>query len=436
MAILMWLTCILAAIALVLWAMVIFSRATRHNGRFTYNLNHQPDDLNLAVEGEPITEAWPGDPEVWPAVTIVAPGRNEGHVLAKTLGSLCRMIYPNYRVVFVDDQSSDSTADICRDLENRFRHLVVIHNQTPPPSGWTGKVWAVHQADEWMTTPYVLFTDSDMEHHPESLKHAMRLMLHRKLDLLTLLPWMTPGGAVEQAVMLTATLAIQRLAPLPVVNRSSHPAPLTAGAYMLFRTAAYDAIGRHAGIRSQIIEDLAIGRRTRAEGFRVFTTYSPDLLSGRMYEGLRDTFHGLKKNAYTGLNCSLPWAILALSSLLTLGVLVPVYLILGVAGLLMHPSAGWFVTALIALALNLLFFTHAHRVRKEARQRPGVEFLLPVGILFSMLTLMGSMWDYYVHGGSIWAGRRYSKTRIDHTAPLVGADKNRGNPQDIASQKL
>lgn len=424
MAIIMWLTCGLAAVSLAIWSAIIFAPSTRHNSRFTYNLEHQPDDLNAAVDEEPIAEKWPGDPEAWPEVTVVAPGRNEGHVLERTLGSLCRMNYPDYRVVFVDDQSSDATADICRDLQRRFSHLIVIHNQTSPPVGWTGKVWAVHQADKLISTPYVLFTDSDMVHHPDSLTYAMRLMLHRKLDLLTLLPWMTPGGAVEQAVMLTATLAIQRLAPLPVVNRASHPMPLTAGAYMLFRTAAYDAIGRHAGIRSHIIEDLAIGRKTRAEGFRVFTVYSPDLLSGRMYEGLRDTFCGLKKNAYTGLNCSPFWAGLALLSLLLFGVLVPVYLLIGVVGLLLKPSVGWVSTAVIAAALNLLFFAHAHRVRKEARQSPGVELLLPIGVLFSMLTLMGSMWDYYVHGGSIWAGRHYSKQRIDHTAPILAADKN------------
>ncbi len=423
MPILMWLTGGLAATALVLWAVVIFSPSGRHNSRFTYNLNHEPDDLNAAVVQEPLTDRWAGDPEQWPPVTVIAPGRNEGHVLKRTLESLCQMTYPRYRVVFVDDQSTDNTADICTELQQRYKHLTVIHNQKPPPNGWTGKVWAVHQADGYITTPYVLFTDSDMVHHPESLTYAMRLMLHRKLDLLTLLPWMTPGGAIEQAVMLTATLAIQRLAPLPVVNRSTHPMPLTAGAYMLFRTAAYDAIGRHAGIRGHIIEDLAIGRKTRSEGFHVFTTYSPDLLAGRMYEGLGDTFRGLKKNAYTGLNCSLPWAVFALGTLFCLGVLVPVYLLMAVAGCILTPSAGWLAVGLTACALNVLFFSHAYRVRKEARQKPGVEFLLPLGVLFSMLTLLGSMWDYYVHGGSIWAGRHYSKNRIDHTAPILTPDK-------------
>ncbi len=423
MPILMWLTGGLAGIALLLWAVVIFSTSSRHNRRFTYNLIHKPDDLNHAVQGEPVTDRWLGDPEQWPAVTVVAPGRNEGHVLKQTLGSLCQMTYPHYQVVFIDDQSADDTASICQELKQRHTHLTVIQNQTSPPPGWTGKVWAVHQADSYITTPYVLFTDSDMVHHPESLTYAMRLVLHRKLDLLTFLPWMTPGGAIEQAVMLTATLAIQRLAPLPVVNRTTHPMPLTAGAYMLFRTAAYDAIGRHAAIRGHVIEDLAIGRRARAEGFRVFTTYSPDMLAGRMYEGLGDTFNGLKKNAYSGLNGSLLWAALALSSLLTLGVLVPIYLLIAVLGNIFMPSTGWRVVGIIALALNLLFFIHAYRVRREARQKPGIEFLLPIGVFFSMLTLLGSIWDYYVHGGSIWAGRHYSKEKIEHTAPILAADK-------------
>ncbi len=427
MPIVLWLTGILSSVALLVWMAIIFGPSTRRNHLFTYNLPHHPDDLDGAIPQERPDHPWQGDPSAWPAVLIVAPGRNEAHVLDQTLGSLCRLSYPNYHVVFIDDQSTDSTAEVCQRLVAQYPHLSIIYNQKDPPADWAGKVWAIHQADHFITTPWVLFTDSDMVHHPDSLTRAMRLALHRKIDLLTLLPWMTPGGAIEQAVMLTATLAIQRLAPLPLVNRSTHPMPLTAGAYMLFRSAAYDAIGRHATIRGHIIEDLAIGRRMRAQGFRVFTTYSPDLLSGRMYHGLGDTFRGMKKNAFTGINCSLLWGILVQFSLLIFGVLVPVYLFVAAAFALRHPGAASLGILAIAAALNTLFFIHARRVRIEARQNPGIEFLLPLGVLFSMLVLCGSMWDFYVHGGSIWAGRRYSKSNIDHTAPILSHDHHPQN---------
>ncbi len=77
-------------------------------------------------------------PQTLPGVTVIVPGRNEGHVLLDTLGSICRQDYPTFRVVFVDDQSTDNTAEIARPLATQFPHLKIIHNiQSPPP----GRMW-------------------------------------------------------------------------------------------------------------------------------------------------------------------------------------------------------------------------------------------------------------------------------------------------------
>ncbi|MGC9259158.1 MAG: glycosyltransferase [Phycisphaerae bacterium] len=246
-----------------------------------------------------------------PQVTIIVPGRNEGHVLRRTLGSLCNLDYPNYQVIFVDDQSTDDTAAICRELQDRYTHLSVVKNTRPPPPGWGGKVWAIHQAAQYVGNPVTLFTDSDIWHHPQSLRKMVELQRHLDLDMLSLLPNMERGGVVEQSVML---LALHLIFTLISLHRSNDPrtaTPLTGGAYMLLRTAAYRRIGGHAAIQSQLVEDLALGARMRSYGFRVFTVCTHDLLAGRMYEGIADTFRGLKKNAYSGLHCNPLLAILA-----------------------------------------------------------------------------------------------------------------------------
>ena len=52
-----------------------------------------------------------------PLVTILAPGKNEGHRIFNLVTSLREQTYQNYEVIIVDDGSDDETPIICRDLE-------------------------------------------------------------------------------------------------------------------------------------------------------------------------------------------------------------------------------------------------------------------------------------------------------------------------------
>ncbi len=64
----------------------------------------------LARERDERDEA--ADPAVWPAVTAVVPARDEADVIARSVGSLIAQDYPGpFRVILVDDQSSDGTAE-------------------------------------------------------------------------------------------------------------------------------------------------------------------------------------------------------------------------------------------------------------------------------------------------------------------------------------
>src|SRR5262249_9832034 len=131
-----------------LW--MLTAPAQRSLRRFVYGTESSPEVLNGAFPGDDVRWGAPADPEEWPSGMVIGPGRNEGHLLARTLGSLCAMEYPGFRVVFVDDQSTDNTQAVCRELEAKHPHLTVIHNKEHPRDGWIGKTWAVHQAEKHM----------------------------------------------------------------------------------------------------------------------------------------------------------------------------------------------------------------------------------------------------------------------------------------------
>lgn len=108
----------------------------------------------------------------WPSVVAVVPARNEADVLQRSLTSLAAQNYPGeFSIVLVDDQSSDGTADVARRVADQAGCKIAVVSGAPLPSGWTGKVWAMHQgiavASAGQSAPqYFLLTDADIGYEP------------------------------------------------------------------------------------------------------------------------------------------------------------------------------------------------------------------------------------------------------------------------------
>ena len=113
-------------------------------------------------------------PERWPSVVAVVPARNEADVIQRSIGSLVAQDYPgDFHIVLVDDQSDDGTADLATAL-NSARLTVLTGAERP--QGWTGKLWAMHQGSELASKrapEFVWFTDADIAHTPENLRHLV-----------------------------------------------------------------------------------------------------------------------------------------------------------------------------------------------------------------------------------------------------------------------
>jgi hopene-associated glycosyltransferase HpnB len=114
-------------------------------------------------------------PAHWPSVAAVVPARDEADVIARSIGSLLSQDYPGqFRIVLVDDRSSDGTADVARALDAGGRLHIV--SGAEPPTGWTGKLWAVKQgiAQARETAPdYLWLTDADIAHTPDNLRQLV-----------------------------------------------------------------------------------------------------------------------------------------------------------------------------------------------------------------------------------------------------------------------
>ena len=48
------------------------------------------------------------------------PAHNEESVIANTIETVLNLDYPNFEIIAIDDRSSDNTASVIKDLEQKF----------------------------------------------------------------------------------------------------------------------------------------------------------------------------------------------------------------------------------------------------------------------------------------------------------------------------
>jgi len=79
------------------------------------------------------------EPSAWPAVGVIVPARNEADVIGETLGALLQQDYRGaVTIVVVDDDSTDETACVSREVARRAGaadRVSVLHAAQVPP-GW------------------------------------------------------------------------------------------------------------------------------------------------------------------------------------------------------------------------------------------------------------------------------------------------------------
>ena len=82
-------------------------------------------------------------------------------------------------------------------------------------------------------------------------------------------------------------------------SQVSDPASSAAaanGQYLLVLRSAYDAVGGHAAVAGNLLEDVALARNIKASGRRIFFRYGGDAVHTRMYRSFAQLREGWTKN--------------------------------------------------------------------------------------------------------------------------------------------
>ncbi|MBM3147407.1 MAG: hypothetical protein FJ000_05885, partial [Actinobacteria bacterium] len=246
-----------------------------------------------------------------------------------------------------------------------------------------------------------LFTDADTWHHPHSLRDAVAEALIEDADLLTGLPRQETRSIAERVVVPVISWAMLSLLPIGVAQRVRTPL-LSAGIgqLMLFRAAAYKAIGGHAAIKDEVVDDMALARRVKSEGLRWRFVDAVPRVSCRMYRDRRGVVEGLTKNIFPALASNVPLT-LAVFTVVAFSCLEPVVLL----GSLVF---GWtmpvetVVWALACMGLTLASWTIVSRRAGYPAYQPllyplTIAAVLAIGLRSIVLTVLGR---------ATWKGRR------------------------------
>ena len=235
-----------------------------------------------------------------PRVTVLIPARNEERNLRTCLDAVRALEWPDLQILLIDDRSTDATPRIAAEGAAADPRVTVLGG-TDLPDGWMGKSWALQQAQARATGEWLLFLDADVTIHPKALSQAMAYAAAEKAQMFSGYGTLVLGTFWEKVIMPVIGGMIVGGNPLREVNDPEHFRVVCNGQLILVSRAAYDAIGGHAAIRSEIIDDVAMAREVKAKKLGYRMVFCRELFSTRMYTGFGEIWRGWRKNIYAGL---------------------------------------------------------------------------------------------------------------------------------------
>jgi len=328
------------------------------------------------------------------SVSAIVPARNEEAVIAACISSLA--CQPEIaEILVVNDQSTDATAEVVRSFTAKIPKLRLLESGGLP-EGWVGKNHALWVGVQQAKCDWLLFTDADAEHQQDSASRALKIAQEQNAALVSFSPEQVTATWYEKALIPYIYLRLAKQFSYEKVNDPNSRAAAANGQFLMIRRDVYDAIGGHASVAGEVLEDVALAMRAKAAGHRISFSSGRGIVRVRMYRSFHAMWQGWKKNLYR-LMGGTPWAVFREMEsnlpwipalLIFLGLKYPILLFLGVLLLIVRQTSYG-----LDLARNQYPFSF-------------IFYYVPAVALY-----VGVLWASYrshVHGRIEWKGREYS----------------------------
>jgi chlorobactene glucosyltransferase len=248
----------------------------------------------ITFRDSPFLDKFSPKPHHTPKVSIILPARNEEMFIEKCINSLLEQDYQNYEIIAINDRSDDNTGEIIKKIAKKNSRVVYVHAE-PKPEKWIGKNWACMEGFRKASGELLLFTDADTFHTKKIISLAVDHLMSEELDALTVIPkmlcldWWT-----KITLPVLSTFLHTRFSALRV-NDSSKKTGYFFGSFFIIKRKTYESVGTHEAVKTDIVEDGALGKKVKEQGFKLKMVRGEHLVEAVWARDWATLWHALKR---------------------------------------------------------------------------------------------------------------------------------------------
>jgi glycosyltransferase involved in cell wall biosynthesis len=229
-------------------------------------------------------------------VTAIVPARNEEAVIGACAESLAAQSEIG-EILVIDDESTDRTAAVVLKEMETIPKLRLLEAKALP-AGWVGKNHAVSLGARAAKGEWLLFTDADAVHSSDSAARALSIAARENAVMISFSPEQLMQTWYEKALIPYVYCRLASKFSYADVNDVAKSVAAANGQFLMIRRDVYEAVGGHGSIASEVLEDVALARRVKGAGYRVWFGSGKGIVRVRMYRSFSAMWEGWKKNLY------------------------------------------------------------------------------------------------------------------------------------------
>lgn len=378
-----------------------------------------------------------------PFVSIVVPARNEEKSIERCIRSLLNQDYPGFEIIVIDDNSTDNTSKILKNIKDNTTcqnvsstieaaltsstDILKIITLKSKPDGWTGKTWASQKGFLESKGEIILFTDADTYYSKrDTILQTVSYMQREKLDVLTGIPTsekITNFWSKITIPMWDFIGILFGVGSAAEVNNPKSKFAYLMGSFFLIKQEVLRNVGTFESVHEEIQEDKALGTIIKERGYRlrlvklkdmVYTLWADDLVT--LWHGIGRTVAPLviKNKPRVVINlliiffsCILPFILLPFTLLVALEVLFPLLFTD------IHEIPFHFEIYLPILSLMTCLFVFVFSSIKGSEEGIPAAYTLgtPFGSGFVFIACLYNIVPLLIYGNTkpiLWQGRQYT----------------------------
>jgi len=342
-----------------------------------------------------------------PLMSILIPARNEEENIKRCIISLTKQDYENIEILVLDDNSTDDTARIVLELSQKDPRIK-LYSGEPLKKGWLGKSYACWQLSKYAKGDYLIFTDADTLHFPNSISSSVACLLRYNLDALSVFPKEITVTLHERMIVPFGKYMILSFVPLYLIRKSKSVLFCTAiGQFMLFKREVYKKIGGHKSIKSKVIEDIMISKQVKRCGYRFMIFDGRSNLYCRMYKNFREVVRGHSRTIFAAFDYNI--YIITIAIILMSAIFLFPFIMLLVGILFDWPAIliNLIILQIIIILIPKIIFS----IRFKCK---AVDIILhPISMVYLIYIAINSIFNTKIGMGVNWKGRIYDVREED-----------------------